>query len=56
MIFDEDNVIDKATWTDPHQYPIGIAYVLVNGKVVIEGSEHTGALPGKVLRKKVPTT
>jgi N-acyl-D-amino-acid deacylase len=51
VIFDEDNVIDKAIWTDPHQYSVGIEYVLVNGQVVIERSEHTGALPGKVLRK-----
>ena len=56
VIFDEENVIDKATWTDPHQYPVGIEYVLVNGKVVIEQSEHTGALPGKVLRKNGVTT
>jgi N-acyl-D-amino-acid deacylase len=56
VIFDEDNVIDKATWTDPHQYSVGIEYVLVNGQVVIEKSEHTGALPGKVLRKKGTTT
>ena len=52
VIFDEDRVIDKATWTNPHQYSVGIEYVLVNGEVVIEGSEQTGALPGKVLRKK----
>jgi N-acyl-D-amino-acid deacylase len=56
VIFDEDNVIDEATWTDPHQYSIGIEYVLVNGQVAIERSEHTGALPGKVLRKKGVTT
>ncbi len=52
VIFNENNVIDKATWTDPHQYSVGIEYVLVNGQVVIERGEHTGALPGKVLRKK----
>lgn len=52
VIFDEDRVIDKATWTDPHQYPLGIECVLVNGEVVIKRSEHTGNLPGKVLRKK----
>jgi N-acyl-D-amino-acid deacylase len=52
VIFDQDKVIDKATWTDPHQYPEGIEYVLVNGKVVIKEGEHTGDLPGKVLRKE----
>ena len=46
-------MIDKATWTDPHKYPVGIEYVIVNGKVVIEKGGHTGNLPGKVLRKKL---
>jgi len=53
VIFDRDKVIDKATWTDPHQYPTGIEYVIVNGKVVIERGEHSGSLPGRVLRKKI---
>ncbi|KPK76931.1 MAG: hypothetical protein AMJ79_05000 [Phycisphaerae bacterium SM23_30] len=53
VIFDEDKVIDKATWTDPHQYSEGIEYVLVNGQVVIREGEHTGKLPGKILRKKI---
>jgi len=52
VIFDPDKVIDKATWTDPHQYPEGIEYVLVNGRVVIKEAEHTGDLPGQVLRKE----
>ncbi len=53
VIFDREKVMDKATWTDPHQYPDGIEYVIVNGKVVVERAEHTGSLPGRVLRKKV---
>jgi N-acyl-D-amino-acid deacylase len=53
VIFDENKVIDRATWTDPHQYPVGIEHVLVNGAVVIEKDEHTGNLPGRILRKEV---
>ncbi len=53
VVFDEDKVRDQATWTDPHQYPVGIEYVIVNGEVVIDRGEHTGNLPGKVLRKKI---
>lgn len=53
VVFDEDKVIDKATWVDPHQYPVGIEYVIVNGQIVIERGKHTGNLPGKVLRKQV---
>lgn len=48
-IFDPHRVIDKATYEDPHQYPVGIEYVLVNGQVVIEKGEHTGVRVGKIL-------
>jgi N-acyl-D-amino-acid deacylase len=51
VIFDEERVIDKATFKDPHQYPEGIDYVIVNGQVAINNGEHTGLLPGKILRK-----
>ncbi len=52
VIFDGEKVIDKATWTDPHQYPLGIEYVVVNGQVVVERGEHTSKLPGMILRKQ----
>jgi N-acyl-D-aspartate/D-glutamate deacylase len=50
-LFDPERVIDRATFTDPHQYPIGIEYVIVNGVPVLERSEHTGLKPGRILRK-----
>jgi len=53
VVFNREKVIDKATWAEPHQYPEGIEYVLVNGEVVIERGEHTGNLPGKILKKEV---
>lgn len=53
VVFDKDKVIDKAIWSNPHQYPTGIEYVIVNGQPVIEREEHTGNLPGKVLRKQI---
>jgi len=52
VIFNLRKIEDKATYTDPHQYPLGIEYVLVNGEVVIEKGKHTGVLPGKILRKE----
>lgn len=52
VVFDPDTVIDRADFMNPHQYAQGIESVLVNGAVVIDGGEHTGALPGKVLRKQ----
>jgi N-acyl-D-amino-acid deacylase len=53
VIFDPLRVQDKATFDNPHQYPVGIPYVMVNGKLVIERGEHTGSRPGKILRNKV---
>jgi N-acyl-D-amino-acid deacylase len=50
VIFDPDTVMDMSTWQDPHHYPVGIPYVIVNGEVVIENGEHTGRLPGRILR------
>jgi N-acyl-D-amino-acid deacylase len=49
VLFDAQTVADKATYTDPHQYPVGISMVIVNGVVVIDQGQHTGALPGQVL-------
>ncbi len=49
VLFDPQTIADKATFGDPHQYPDGIPYVIVNGVVVIDQHQHTGALPGKVL-------
>jgi len=54
VIFDPDKVIDKSTWENPHQYPDGIQYVIVNGRIVIQEGEHTGLLPGKILKKETP--
>jgi N-acyl-D-amino-acid deacylase len=50
VLFDYEKIQDKAEFTNPHQYPDGIPFVIVNGKVVINKNEHTGAMPGKVLR------
>jgi len=50
-VFDPKSVTDTATYSEPHQYPTGIEYVIVNGKVVIENGEHTGELPGQALRR-----
>lgn len=41
---------DPATYEDPHRYARGIDHVVVNGSLVIQGGEHTGNLPGRVLK------
>jgi N-acyl-D-amino-acid deacylase len=60
VIFDLERVRDRATnlyphsypfKNYPHQYPEGIDYVFVNGVMVVNGEEHTGNLPGVVLKK-----
>jgi len=51
VIFDADEIIDEATFTDPHRFPRGIHYVIVRGEIVVRKNQHTGALPGRALRK-----
>jgi len=51
-IFDPADFADRATYADPHQFPSGArTTVIVNGTLVVENAVHTGALPGKVLRR-----
>ncbi|HEY8470034.1 MAG TPA: D-aminoacylase [Longimicrobiales bacterium] len=51
VIFDPETVADRATFEDPHQYPEGIPYVIVNGVPVVDGGRFTDARPGRVLRR-----
>ncbi|MEM2875699.1 MAG: D-aminoacylase [Candidatus Bathyarchaeia archaeon] len=50
-VFDPKIIADRATYRDPHRYPEGIRYVIVNGEIVIEDGTHTGNLPGVVLKR-----
>jgi N-acyl-D-amino-acid deacylase len=50
-VFDPQRIVDCATWDDPHQYPEGIPYVMVNGQLAVSEGEVTGKLPGRILRK-----
>ena len=43
-------VIDRATFESPNQYPVGIEYVFVNGKISVDKGQRTPALAGRVLR------
>ena len=49
FIFDAEKIIDRATFSQPHQFPLGVEYVLVNGAVVLDQGIHTGARPGIIL-------
>ena len=51
-IFDPADFRDRATYEKPHQYPSGArTTVIVNSKMVVDAATHTGAMPGKVLRR-----
>jgi N-acyl-D-amino-acid deacylase len=51
-IFDPADFRDRATYAQPHQYPSGArTSVIVNGMLVVDNAAHTGALPGRVLRR-----
>jgi N-acyl-D-amino-acid deacylase len=50
VAFDPAKVADHATFERPHQYATGMVHVFVNGVQVLQGGEHTGAKPGRVVR------
>jgi len=50
-IFDANTVADLATFQQPHQYPTGIPYVVVNGTLAVDGGRFTGARAGRVIRR-----
>jgi N-acyl-D-aspartate/D-glutamate deacylase len=49
VVFDPATVKDTATYEQPHQYPIGIEHVVVNGVPVVDPKGLTGARPGRPL-------
>jgi N-acyl-D-aspartate/D-glutamate deacylase len=51
IVFDPARIADRSTYAEPHRYAVGVDTVVVNGQVVIDGGDHTGALPGRVLRR-----
>lgn len=51
-VFNPETVIDTATYEKPHQFPVGIDHILVNGVVTVEKGCYTGAHAGRTLRKR----
>jgi N-acyl-D-amino-acid deacylase len=49
VLFDPATVADRATFTDPFQYPVGIDTVIVNGRIVLDHGRHTGERPGVII-------
>lgn len=51
-LFEPEAFKDLATYADPHRYPAGTrTSVIVNGTLVVDNAAHTGATPGRVLRR-----
>jgi N-acyl-D-aspartate/D-glutamate deacylase len=49
-VFDPETIQDRATFTDPHQYAVGVHHMLINGMPVIRNGAFTGSKPGRVLK------
>jgi len=50
VVFNPEKIQDHATFEDPHQYATGVSHVFVNGQQVLKDGEHTGAMPGRIVR------
>ena len=51
-IFNKDEIKDKATFDNPHQYSEGVYYVIINGQLAVDNGEITGKKSGKILKKE----
>src|SRR5581483_9740640 len=54
VLFDPDQIVDRATYDDPKQEPAGVELVVVNGQVAYERGHHTGVGAGRLLRYRDP--
>lgn len=50
VVFDPATIQDHATYDQPHQFSTGVRHVFVNGIQVLKNGEHTGAMPGRIVR------
>ncbi|MEQ8424666.1 MAG: amidohydrolase family protein, partial [Cyclobacteriaceae bacterium] len=51
VVFNPETIVDKATFQNPHQYPEGIDFVIINGELAVDGGEFRNVRSGKVLRR-----
>jgi len=50
VVFDPHIIGDRATFTQPHQLSVGVQHVWINGVRVLKNGQHTGTLPGRIVR------
>lgn len=53
VIFDPEKIADQSTFDTPHRYPVGIPYVIVNGRVAVDETGYHDVRAGRVLRHAV---
>ena len=53
VAFDADRLTDRATYLKPQQYAEGVEYLVVNGKLVVDGGKQLPAMPGRIVRGQV---
>ena len=51
VVFDPSTIQDRATFEKPRQLATGVSEVFVNGVEVVHNGEHTGAKPGRVIKR-----
>ncbi|MEE2897847.1 MAG: amidohydrolase family protein, partial [Gemmatimonadota bacterium] len=51
VMFDPATVADRATFEEPHQYPVGIPWVFINGQAAVADGQYVDIRPGRVLRR-----
>jgi len=56
VVFDPETIIDRSTFENPHHYPAGIDYVIVNGELVMDHGRDTGATPGVFVPRDAPAS
>lgn len=52
VVFDAGRITETSTFAEPHRYPEGIPWVLVNGEPVVASGHHTGARPGRIVGRR----
>ncbi|MCL5943036.1 MAG: D-aminoacylase [Actinobacteria bacterium] len=52
VVFEPTTISDRATFDEPRQFPVGVDWVIVNGQVVVDQGQHTGARPGRTVRTR----
>ena len=52
IVFDYRQLTDRATFAEPNRLAEGMKYVIVNGELVVDEGAHTGARPGRALRRR----